>query len=94
MTVQYEGGGKYNIWIMDKNFTLTEEDIYKIQNYNFSTCKATNTIAELEDTITTLKTNINDLRSYNDTVLGELDDLQEENNNLKDYIRLLKEKYE
>ena len=34
MIVQYEGGGKHNIWIMDKIFSLTEEDIYKIQNYN------------------------------------------------------------
>ena len=94
MTVQYEGGGKYNIWIMDKNFTLTEEDIYKIQNYNFSTCKFTNTIEELEDIISTVETNIDDLKDYNDEVLDKLNDLQEENDNLKDYIKLLKEKYE
>ena len=94
MTVQYEGGGKYNIWIMDKNFILTEEDIYKIQNYNFSTCKSANTIEELEDIISTLKIDIDDLKDYNDVVLGKLNDLQEENDNLKDYIKLLKEKYE
>jgi len=94
MTVQYEGVGKYNIWIMDKNFSLTEEDIYKIQNYNFSTCKFTNTIEELEDIISTLETNIYDLKDYNDVVTDKLNNLQEENDNLKDYIKLLKEKYE
>ena len=94
MTVRYEGNDLYTIIDEYSVFSVSLETIREIQSFDFDTGKPTDTVSELNNKIYALEIDQMDSENLIEELKVKIEDLEEENDNLKDYIKLLKEKYE
>ena len=92
MTVQYNGNDEYKIWVDFNVITLSSKEVREIQSFNFDTCKATDTVSDLNSKICSLEVDLMDSEDLVTELQSDIEDLEEDNSNLKDYIKLLKDK--